>query len=124
QRLVAGRFVAAYRTPQGILERMQRILVRLGQRRLEPAEQAAAWDELERQAELQRERLHGFIAWAALGFAGAPQARRDAAPARAMPNGVAESHPLSSGQAGPGPGTLHQLGCSPGSGAPLAVMES
>jgi hypothetical protein len=57
--IVAAGFVDAYRSHEGILGRMDRILVRFGQRTLEPAERAAvaAWfraAEAETEPELER----------------------------------------------------------------------
>jgi len=58
ERLVADRFVAAYHTHAGILGRMDRILTRFGQRRLEAAEQQAVAAYFSR-AEADAERAQG-----------------------------------------------------------------
>ena len=74
ERFVAGRFLAAYRTHAGVLERMNLMLPRFGQRTLGTAEQAAvaAWfreaaDETERRLEPFLQEMHGLAPQDALG---------------------------------------------------------
>jgi hypothetical protein len=60
--MVDGRFVADYRHLEGIFDRMDRVLVRFGQRALEPAEQEAVADVFASRAETVRAKLNAFIA--------------------------------------------------------------
>jgi len=61
-RIVGGRFVADYRELEGILERMDRVLVRFGQRALEPAEQQAVAGVFAARAGTVRAQLGTFMA--------------------------------------------------------------
>lgn len=59
-RIVSGRFVDAYASPAGLFQRMNRILLRFGQRELEPAEEdavAAYWREAADETEARLERF-------------------------------------------------------------------
>lgn len=85
ERIVDGRFVDAYRSHEGILERMNRILVRFGQRPLEEVEQeaVAAWfasavGETEQALQAFLHAMHGLAPAAAAG-ADAPHWRAAAA---------------------------------------------
>jgi hypothetical protein len=60
-RLVHARFADDYLERDGLLGRMDRILLRLRQRRLEPAEREAALDGLAGHAARARAQLHDFI---------------------------------------------------------------
>jgi hypothetical protein len=61
ERIVDDRFVDAYRSHEGILRRMQRILARFGQRPLEPAEQAAVAGFFTREAQETEQALASFL---------------------------------------------------------------
>lgn len=60
-RLVAARFVADYHDAAGILGRMNRVLVRFGQRALEPAEQEAVCRVFDRREQAARAQLWMFL---------------------------------------------------------------
>jgi hypothetical protein len=68
ERLIGGRFVADYRHVEGILDRMDRILLRFGQRSLEPAEQQAVADVFVERAGRVRGQLAEFIRIARGGY--------------------------------------------------------
>jgi hypothetical protein len=84
RRLVAVRFADEYREREGLLDRMDRILTRLRQRRLEGRERAALLDGMEEQAAPTRDRLGAFVnemrAWDPHAPVAAQPPRRGAAP--------------------------------------------
>jgi hypothetical protein len=69
-RIIDGRFIADYHHMEGIFDRMDRILVRFGQRSLETAEQDAVADVFTTRAGTVRVQLHAFIAATRSSFAG------------------------------------------------------
>ncbi|HEX7925959.1 MAG TPA: hypothetical protein VF678_00110 [bacterium] len=69
-RIIGGRFVEDYHHIDGILDRMDRVLVRFGQRALELGEQEAVAGVFASRAEIARVQLHAFIAATRSTFAG------------------------------------------------------
>ena len=61
ERLVADRFVEAYRTHGGIFQRMNRMLLRFGQRPLEAAEQTAVTDYFTQAQAATEQTLESFL---------------------------------------------------------------
>ena len=61
-RIIGGRFIADYHHLTGIFDRMDRVLVRFGQRALELVEQEAVADVFAKRTDLVRRQLHEFIA--------------------------------------------------------------
>jgi hypothetical protein len=67
--IIGGRFISDYREVEGIMYRMNRVLVRFGQRSLESGEQTAVAALLARLEDDLRAKLHDFIASARGSFA-------------------------------------------------------